>query len=123
LRIALTIIAVACFALYPLSILWPSGWAWHAQGQSLYMQMIVGIYVTLGVFLFIAARNPLQHIAIIWFAVWSSIVHGGIMAVQSLIYPQHRGHLLGDVPVLFSAAALLAWLAPRRATLPEITKR
>ncbi|HAM49517.1 MAG TPA: hypothetical protein DCP92_02020, partial [Nitrospiraceae bacterium] len=48
-----------------------------------------------------------------WFMVWSSIVHGGIMAVQSLVYPQHRGHLLGDVPVLLIAAAVLALLTPR----------
>jgi hypothetical protein len=119
LKIVLTLIALACFALYPLSILWPSGWKWHDAGQSLYFQMITGIYVTLGVFLLIAARNPLQHISIIWFAVWSSVVHGGIMAVQSLIYPQHRGHLLGDVPVLFAAAAVLAWLTPKHAALAD----
>ncbi len=75
--------------------------------------MIIGIYVTLGVFLIIAARNPLEHLSLIWFAVWSSVVHGGIMAVQSLVYPEHRGHLLGDVPVLLIAAAVVAALTPR----------
>lgn len=119
LKIALTVIALACFVFYPLSILWPSGWKWHDAGQSLYFQMIAGIYATLGVFLLIAARNPLQHITIIWFAVWSSIVHAAIMAAQSLVYPQHRGHLLGDVPVLFAAAAVLGWLVPRRAPTAE----
>jgi hypothetical protein len=76
--------------------------------------MILGIYATLGVFLILAARNPLEHFDLIWFMVWSSIVHGGIMAVQSFVYPQHRGHLLGDVPVLLIAAAVLAVLTPRR---------
>ena len=76
--------------------------------------MIIGIYATLGVFLIIAARNPLEHLSLIWFAVWSSIVHGGIMAVQAIVYPEHVGHLFGDVPVLLIAAAVFAWLTPRK---------
>lgn len=75
--------------------------------------MLIGIYATLGVFLIIAAQNPLEHLSLVWFTVWSSIVHGGIMAVQSLVYPQQRGHLLGDVPMLLIAAAVLALLTPR----------
>jgi hypothetical protein len=114
LKIALVLIGVLCVAgVYPLTILWPSGWAWHAGGHSLYLQMIIGIYATLGVFLIIAARNPLEHLSLIWFTVWSSIAHGGIMAVQSLVYPEHRGHLLGDVPALFLFAAVLSSLTPR----------
>ena len=114
LKIALVLIGAFCvLGVYPLTIFWPSGWAWHTDGPSLYLQMIIGIYATLGVFLIIAARNPLEHLSLIWFTVWSSIVHGGIMAVQSLVYPQHRGHLLGDVPVLLIAAAVLAALTPR----------
>jgi hypothetical protein len=114
LKIALVLIGAFCaVGVYPLTILWPSGWAWHAEGQSLYLQMIIGIYATLGVFLIIAARNPLKHLSLIWFAVWSSIVHGGIMAIQALVYPEHMGHLFGDVPVLLIAAAVLAFLTPR----------
>src|SRR5512143_3193610 len=114
LKIALAAIGAFCVVgVYPLTIYWPSGWAWHVGGQSLYLQMIIGIYATLGVFLMIAAKNPLEHLSLIWFAVWSSIVHGGIMAVQSIVYPEHRGHLLGDVPVLLIAAAVFAWLTPR----------
>jgi uncharacterized protein DUF6632 len=114
LKIALVLIGAFCVVgIYPLTIYWPSGWAWHMDGPSLYLQMILGIYATLGVFLIIAARNPLENLSLIWFTVWSSIVHGGIMAVQSLVYPLHRGHLLGDVPVLLIAAAVLALLTPR----------
>ena len=114
LKIALVFTGAFCaVGVYPLTILWPSGWAWHAEGQSLYLQMIIGIYATLGVFLIIAARNPLEHLSLIWFAVWSSIVHGGIMAIQALVYPEHMGHLFGDVPVLLIAAAVIAFLTPR----------
>lgn len=101
--------------LWPMAALWPSGWVWHAGDpmQSHYLQMIIGIYVTLGVFLYRAARDPLAHLSLIWFTVWSSLVHGAIMAVQAVVHPGNLGHLLGDVPALFLVAAVLAWLTPR----------
>jgi len=115
LRIALLLVGlIFIIGIYPLTIIWPSGWAWH-PGQSDYLQMILGIYATLGVFLLIASRNPLEHRSLIWFTVWSSLVHGGIMAVQSVAQPEHMGHLWGDVLALFVVAAVLALLTPRGA--------
>jgi len=115
LRIALLLVGlIFTFGIYPLTIIWPSGWSWHT-GQSQYLQMILGIYATLGVFLLIASRNPLTHLSLIWFTVWSSIVHGGIMAAQALTYPEHRAHLWGDVLALLVVAAILAVLTPRGA--------
>jgi hypothetical protein len=113
LRIALVAVGlVFLLGIYPLTIVWPSGWSWNA-GQSMYLQMILGIYATLGVFLIIAAKDPLKNRSLIAFTVWSSVVHGGIMAAQSFAYPEHRGHLLGDVPALLVVAAVLAALTPR----------
>jgi hypothetical protein len=115
LRIALLLVGlIFTFGIYPLTILWPAGWSWH-MGQSDYLQMILGIYATLGVFLIVASRNPLAHLSLIWFTVWSSVVHGGIMAVQAFESPAHRGHLWGDVPALLVVAAVLALLTPRGA--------
>lgn len=115
LRVALVVVGLfAIVGFYPLTIVWPSGWAWHAGGQSLYLQMILGIYATLGVFLLIAARDPLSHRSLIGFTVWSSVVHGGIMAAQAIVYPDHRAHLYGDVPALLIVAAVLGFLTPRR---------
>lgn len=115
LRIALVVVGLLLIAgLYPLTVLWPSGWAWHHTGQSMYLQMILGVYATLGIFLLLAARDPLAHRSLIWFMVWSSVVHAGIMAAQSMAYPEHRGHLFGDVPALLIIAAVLAFLMPRR---------
>ena len=83
LRIALVVIGLACiFGEYTLSIAWPSGWAW-GHGHSHYLMMIIGFYATLGVFLILASRDPFAYKSIIWFTVWSSIVHAGIMAAQS----------------------------------------
>ena len=75
--------------------------------------MILGVYATLGVFLLIASRNPLRHRSLIWFTVWSSLVHAGIMAVQAINAPAEHGHLLGDIPALVIVAILLAVLTPR----------
>jgi hypothetical protein len=109
LRIALVLTGLACLALYPLMLLWPSGWAWH-DGHSDYPMMIVGLYATLGVFLIRSARDPLANLSLIWFTVWSSAVHGAIMAVQALTQPAQMGHLVGDVPALFIVAIALAIL-------------
>ena len=76
------------------------------------------IYATLGVFLLIAARNPNQHLGLVSFAIWSSIVHGAVMAVQAVQNPMHVHHLYGDVPALFIIAAVLAFLSPQAFRLP-----
>jgi len=55
----------------------------------------------------------LAHRSLIWFTVWSSVVHGAVMAVQAVMNTQHIGHLWGDVLALFVVAAVLAWLMPR----------
>ena len=117
LRVALLIVGLIFFCLWPLTIVWPSGWAWHTGGRSEYLEMIFGIYATLGVFLIIASRNPMAHKSLIWFTVWSSFVHGAIMAVQSIADVRQIGHLWGDVPALILVGAVLASLMPRRATL------
>lgn len=115
LRWALVLVGVVfVVGIYVLMQVWPSGWQWQ-PGQAEYEQMIVGVYATLGVFLVLAARDPLEHLSLIWFTVWSSLVHGGIMLVQALVDPAETGHLFGDVPALFLVAAVLAWLT-RRAT-------
>jgi hypothetical protein len=113
LRIALIAVGlIAIFGIYPLVLLWPSGWSW-GHGHSHYVLMIVGVYATLGVFLLLASRDPLANASLIWFTVWSSVVHGGIMTVQAIQDPMERGHLIGDVPALFIIAIVLAALMPR----------
>ena len=67
LRIALRLVGVTfVFGVYTLTLLWPSGWSWHT-GHHIphYLQMILGIYATLGIFLLLASRNPLAHLSLI----------------------------------------------------------
>ena len=115
LRVALVLVGIIfIFGIYTLILLWPSGWAW-GPGIHHYLQMILGVYATLGVFLLIASRDPLANLSLIWFTVWSSVVHALIMGAQALANPEHRGHLYGDVPALLIVAAVLAALTPRGA--------
>jgi len=95
-----------------LNRVWPSGWAWQPE-QPAYLHMILSIYVTLGVFLLLAARDPARHLSLIWFTVWSSLAHGSVMAVHSLTDHGQAGHLWGDVAGLFITAAVLTPLARR----------
>ena len=121
LRVALVLFGlIFLVGVYPLMMAWwPTGWRWEPN-QPEYEQMILGIYATLGIFLIIASRNPLQHRSLIWFTVWSSLVHGGIMAVQAMRMPMEHGHLFGDVPALVLVAIVLAILMPRGITAEPV---
>ena len=112
LKAALVVFGVAFLLIYPLAIVWPSGWAWHqgAPYESDYFMMIVAVYATLGVFLILAARNPDANRSLIWFTIVSSLVHAAVMAVQSFGMPEHMGHLMGDVPALAGVAVVLSIL-------------
>jgi Family of unknown function (DUF6632) len=111
LKFALAVFGTIFLLVYPLAVVWPSGWAWHAGAPrgSQYFMMIVGVYATLGVFLLIAATDPQAYRSVIWFTVWSSLVHGAIMAAQAMP-AEHHGHLMGDVPALFLVAGVLGGL-------------
>lgn len=113
LQVALVAVGAVMILLYPLAVVWPSGWAWHsgAPHESDYFMMIVGLYVTLGAFLWNAARRPEANVSLIWFAVGSSFVHAAIMAVQSFGGGgHHMGHLWGDVPALLVGGVVLSVL-------------
>ena len=115
LRIALIVFGVIfTFGIYPLSLVWPSGWTW-GHGHSHYLPMILGVYATLGIFLRMASRDPARNTSLIWFTVWSSVVHALIMTYQSFADGAERGHLAGDVPALLLVAIVLAALTPRPA--------
>jgi hypothetical protein len=114
LRVVLIVLGIFfVIGVYPMmNWIWPDGWGWEPR-QHEYEQMIMGIYATLGVFLLLASRNPLAHKSLIWFTVWSSIVHGGIMAIQAIVDSAEHMNLVGDVLALFAVAIVLAILMPR----------
>lgn len=113
LRYALILFGIIFLLIYPIMHVWPSGWRWMPT-QYKYEQMIIGIYATLGVFLLLASKNPLANASLIWFTIWSSVVHATIMLLQAFFDPAEYGHLYGDIPALYLTAIVLAYLMPRK---------
>ena len=112
---ALILFGAAFCLIFPLSMVWPSGWSWHdgPPAANDYFLMIVGVYATLGIFMIRAAKNPAANASLIWFVVWSSIVHAGVMAWEAMRNPMMGGHLIGDVPALLLIALVLGYLMKR----------
>src|SRR6202165_5207749 len=64
---------------------------WH-QNQSMYtFDMMLSLYVTLGIFLLIAARNPSPNRSLIAFTAWSCFAHATVMAGTSFSQGGYRG--------------------------------
>src|SRR3981081_238472 len=75
------------------------------------LAMMLSVYVTLGIFLLLAARNPSGNRSLIAFAAWSSFAHAALMAVQAFRNLILRGELLGVAALVIIGVALVA-LAP-----------
>ena len=78
------------------------------------LQMMLSIYVTLGVFLVLASRNPSAHRSLIAFAAWSSFAHAATMAVQAVGDVHERVHLLSGVAMFAVIGLLLIVFAPAK---------
>lgn len=117
---ALIVFGLAFCLIAPLSMVWPSGWAWHdgPPAANDYFMMIVGVYATLGVFMILASRDPAANISLIRFVIWSSVVHAAIMAWEALRNPMMKGHLYGDVPALLLIALVLGYFSMSRGAAP-----
>lgn len=109
------------FGIQTLAWVWPSGWSWGV-GHSHYWPMILGVYATLGVFLIWGARDPLANRSLIWFTVWSSVVHSLVMAGSALMDRAEAGHLVGDVPAVLLVAIALGVVARRAGTETAVSR-
>ena len=116
LRIALLVVGiiyiVGIFAM--MKLIHPAGWSWMPR-QPEYEWMILGVYATLGVFLIRASRDPLANLSLIWFTIFSNIVHAGSMLVSAIVDSTEKANLYGDIPALFLVAIVLWVLMPRKA--------
>ena len=118
--LALRIVMIATGAFLTLLLpfmfdLWPAGFRWaHPSMHGPYERMIIAVYVSLGICLLVAARDPARHAILIDFTILSSLLHGAVMTYDALAQDHEMMHLVGDVPALFAVAGLLLWLHPRR---------
>lgn len=81
------------------------GWQWQPY-NSVYDQMMVSIYVALGICALRAMRSPLEHASFLWFVVLSSLTHGTVMLFHAVTHPMYFGHLIGDVWILAGGLSL-----------------
>src|ERR1700752_5313294 len=75
------------------------------------LAMMLSLYVTLGIFLLLAVRNPSANRSLIAFTAWSSFAHAALMAVQAFRNLIAREELVGVV-VLILIGVVLIVLAP-----------
>lgn len=83
------------------------GWRWAPYNPA-YDQMIVSIYVAVGICSALAIRDPLRHASFLCFVTVSSYTHGLVMLFHALHNPTHVHHLIGDVWILAGGTSL-AW--------------
>jgi hypothetical protein len=76
--------------------------------------MALSLYVTMGIFLLVAARNPSANRGVIAFAAWLNIAHAAIMAVMAVHLPNERHGLLIAAAVFGVIGAALILLAPAK---------
>ena len=77
------------------------------------LAMMLSLYVTLGVFLLLAIRNPSESRSLIAFTAWSSFAHAGLMGLQAWRNVISRGELVGVAVLVVIGVALIA-LAPAK---------
>jgi hypothetical protein len=105
LKVVLVIVGLLFLALiYPLTMFFSSEAA---------LAMMLSLYVTLGIFLLMAARNPSANRSLIAFTAWSSFAHAAVMGVQAYRNVIARGELLGVAVLVIIGVALIA-LAPAK---------
>jgi hypothetical protein len=80
------------------------------------LSMQFSLYVTLGVFLLLAIRNPSASRSVIAFTAWSSFAHAALMGTQACRNMVARGELIG-VAVLVIIGGVLIALAPTKQLL------
>jgi hypothetical protein len=103
LKIVLAVVGVLFLALvYPMAIF---------IRQEPALSMMLSLYVTLGIFLLLAIRNPSGSRSVIAFTAWSSFAHAALMGSQALLNMISRVELIGVGALMVIGAALIA-LAP-----------
>ncbi|MCU1269280.1 MAG: hypothetical protein JWN74_574 [Acidobacteriaceae bacterium] len=84
------------------------------------LAMMLSLYVTLGIFLLLAARNPSAHRSLIAFTAWSSFAHAAVMGTQAYMKFVERHELLGVAVFVIIGVALIA-LAPAKQSGEQVS--
>ena len=86
----------------------------HPVGSDTGDTMMLSLYVTLGIMLLVAVRNPFAHRSLIAFAAWSSFAHAVVMSTLGLeMVSERTGFLIGSAILIIIGVALIL-LAPAK---------
>jgi hypothetical protein len=77
------------------------------------LAMMLSLYVTLGIFLLLAARDPSANRSLIAFTAWSSFAHAALMGTQAFRNLIARGELWGVAALVIIGITLIV-LAPAK---------
>ena len=114
LKMVLALVGVVFLGLvYPLAIF---------MRQEPALSMMLSLYVTLGVFLLLAIRNPSANRSLIAFTAWSSFAHAAVMGTQALRNMISRGELVGVGILVVISVALIA-IAPAKQPAEPASRR
>lgn len=110
LKVVLVLVGLIFSAgIYPVVTSVREGWQANKEDA---LPMMLSLYVTLGIFLLRAARNPSANRSVIAFAAWSSFAHAAVMAVMAVHLAVERGDLLIAGAVFGLIGAVLVVLEP-----------
>jgi hypothetical protein len=98
-------------SIYPLVTTVRNGWQANQEEAT---PMMLSLYLTLGIFLLLAARNPSANRSVIAFAAWSSFAHAAVMAVMSIHLVNERPGLLIAAGVFSIIGAILLVMVPAK---------
>jgi tryptophan-rich sensory protein len=109
LKVVLVVVGlIFCGLFYPLMVF---------GRQEPALAMMLSIYVTLGIFLLLAARDPSANRSLIAFTAWSSFAHAALMAVQAFRHLIQPGELWGVAALIIIGISLIV-LAPGKTPIP-----
>ena len=94
--------------------------AWQANNEDA-APMMLSLYVTLGVFVLLAARNPSANRSLIAFTAWSSFAHAAVMTVMAVHVTSAREGLLMVSALLGIIGVALIALAPAKASVERVS--
>jgi len=94
---------------------------WHANHAMYTDDMMLSLYVTLGIFLLLAVRNPSANRSLIAFTAWSSFAHAAVMTVMAVKSASERGDFLYGSAVLVIIGVALIALAPVRQPVEQVS--
>jgi hypothetical protein len=110
---ALKVVLVLVGLVFSAGVLPVTDSLWHVNQSTYSGDMMLSLYVALGIFLLIAARNPSANRSLIAFTAWSSFAHAAVMAVMAFQNVNYRGDLWGVVVLVIIGIGLIV-LAPAK---------